>query len=70
MHAALMVVCAASVATAVYALQDLQEDAEFGSLLQPGEGGAADGAAAAAAAAAANDADKRSVYVGNVRPVQ
>ncbi|CDJ60088.1 RNA-binding protein, putative [Eimeria maxima] len=47
-------------------LQDLQEDAEFGSLLQPGEGGAADGAAAAAAAAAANDADKRSVYVGNV----
>ncbi|XP_026192231.1 polyadenylate-binding protein 2 [Cyclospora cayetanensis] len=45
-------------------LQDLQEDAEFGSLLQPGEGAAAD--SAAAAAAAATDADKRSVYVGNV----
>ncbi|OEH74717.1 RNA-binding protein [Cyclospora cayetanensis] len=38
-------------------LQDLQEDAEFGSLLQPGEGAAAD--SAAAAAAAATDADKR-----------
>ncbi|KAL8439417.1 hypothetical protein Efla_004581 [Eimeria flavescens] len=49
-------------------LQDLHEDAEFGSLLQPGEGAAADSssAAAAAAAAAASDADKRSVYVGNV----